>query len=166
MPNIQRLTRREFGNIVGGGLAAAATPLRAQTGSPGAVLDIADWSYHWYGVERATLARGSVVNGSQMFVERWIPAEVRHEYPLVLVHGGYGQGSDWLSTPDGRRGWASLLLEEGYKVYVVDRPGQGRNPHHPWVHGLYDAQAPTFERVSQTIGANHAQWPGDATAND
>src|SRR5215470_2835335 len=164
MPNIRLLTRRQFGIAVGGGLAAAATPLRAQTSSPGAVIDLAEWSYFWYGVERATLARGSVVNGAQMFVERWIPAEVRHAYPVVLIHGGYGQGSDWLSTPDGRRGWASMFLEQGYKVYLVDRPGQGRNPHHPWVHGAYDTQAPTFERAAASLKA--PQWPGAGVATD
>jgi pimeloyl-ACP methyl ester carboxylesterase len=148
MPNIRLLTRRQFGIAVGGGLAAAGTPLRAQTSSAGAVLDIAEWSYFWYGVERATLARGSVVNGSQMFVERWIPAEIRHPHPVVLIHGGYGQGSDWLSTPDGGRGWVSRFLEAGYKVYVLDRPGQGRNPYQPFVHGLFDVQAPTFQKVA------------------
>src|SRR5690242_15998970 len=125
MRNIRRLTRREFGIAVGGGIAAVST-LAAQGPSGAAVLDIADWSYFWYGVERATLARGTVVNGAQMFVERWIPAEVRHAYPVILIHGGYGQGSDWLSTVDARRGWASRFLEAGYKVYVLDRPGQGR----------------------------------------
>ena len=136
---------------------------------PGIVLDIADWSYYWYGVERVKLARGTMVNGTQMFVEHWIPTVVRHPYAIVLVHGGYGQASDWMSTPDGRPGWASLFLEQGYKVYVVDRPGQGRNPHHPWVHGQYDAQAPTFERVAATVGApgkDHAQWPGSGDASD
>ena len=92
-------------------------------------------------------------NGMQMYVEHWIPREVRHPYPVVLIHGGYGQGSDWISTPDGRRGWATLLLEQGYKVYVLDRPGQGRNPYHPWVHGYFDKEAPTFEEVAKTIGA-------------
>ena len=103
------VTRREFGGIVAGSFAAAAVPPGSQNpasgaavaGGGGRVLDVADWSYFWYGVERAKLARGTVVNGTQMFVERWIPAEVRHPYPVVLIHGGYGQGSDWLSTPDG-----------------------------------------------------------------
>src|SRR5262245_54076392 len=171
------LTRREFGVLTAGALIGSAAHLDAQgvtrmptsssTGS--AILDIAEWSYYWYGVERVMLARGTLINGSQMFVEHWIPSQVRHPYSIVLIHGGYGQGSDWLSTPDGRRGWASLLIEEGYKVYVIDRPGQGRNPHHPWVHGLYDAQAPTFVRVAQTIGhtsAAHTQWPGTGDEND
>jgi pimeloyl-ACP methyl ester carboxylesterase len=112
----------------------AASKLAAQEpGNPGPVLDIAEWSYHWYGVEHALLARGTVCNGMQMYVEHWIPAQVRHPYPVVLIHGGFGQGSDWFTTPGGRRGWATLFLEQGYKVYVLDRPGQGRNPYQPFV---------------------------------
>ena len=147
-----KITRREFGAAVGGSiLAAAAVPLRGQSPAVAPVLDIADWSYYWYGVERARLARGTVVDGTQMFVEHWVPRDIRHPHPLVLVHGGYGQGSDWLSTPDGRRGWVSTFLEDGYAVYVVDRPGQGRNPYQPFVHGLFDAQAPTFEKVAAEL---------------
>jgi pimeloyl-ACP methyl ester carboxylesterase len=132
--------------------ALAASQLDAQpSASPEPPLDIAEWSYHWYGVEHALLARGTVCNGMQMYVERWIPAQVRHPYPIVLIHGGFGQGSDWLTTPDGKRGWASLFLEQGYKVYVLDRPGQGRNPYQPFVHGGFAAQAPTFETVAKSL---------------
>jgi pimeloyl-ACP methyl ester carboxylesterase len=141
------LTRREFGTLAVGALAVL--PASAQDpGSTGPALDIADWSYFWYGVERVTLARGTVCNGMQMYVERWIPTQVRHPYPVVLIHGGYRQGSDWISTPAGGRGWATQFLEQGYKVYVVDRPGQGRCPYHPWVHGNFDREAPTFEKAA------------------
>ncbi len=153
------ITRRDLAVLMTTAAAAAAPrPAPAQTtttppSASGPVLDIADWSYFWFGVEHATLARGTMCNGMQMYVEHWIPREVRHPYPVVLIHGGYGQGSDWISTPDGRRGWVTQLLEQGYKVYVLDRPGQGRNPYHPWVHGYFDPQAPTFEAVAHTIGA-------------
>ena len=90
-----------------GGCILAHRGAGSRGSSPGPVLDIAEWSYFWYGVEHATLARGTVCNGMQMYVEHWIPTQVKHPYPVVLVHGGYGQGSDWLATPDGRRGWAS-----------------------------------------------------------
>jgi pimeloyl-ACP methyl ester carboxylesterase len=148
------ITRRELGALAA---AAIAAPRRgaAQTTSntPGPALNIAEWSYHFYGVEHALLARGTVCNGMQMYVEHWIPAEVRHPYPVVLIHGGYGQGSDWFSAPDGRRGWATLFLEQGYKVYVVDRPGQGRNPFQPFMNGNFDSQAPTFERARAQLGS-------------
>ena len=110
---------------------AHAAAAQAAAGSAQPVLDLAEWSYFFVGVERAELARATYVNGKQMYVETFIPAQVRHPYPMVLVHGGGGQGLDWLGTPDGRRGWAQILLEEGYKVYVVDRPGHGRSPVSP-----------------------------------
>ncbi|HJT89522.1 MAG TPA: hypothetical protein VJ732_16750 [Bryobacteraceae bacterium] len=164
------ITRRDLGALVAGALAVL--PAAAQTvASPksGPELDIADWSYKYYGVEHATLARGTVCNGMQMYVEHWIPAAVRHPYPVVLISGGYGQGSEWFSTPDGRRGWATHLLEQGYKVHVLDRPGQGRNPYHPWVHGAYDPHAPTFESAAQAFASpdnGHTQWPGGGDASD
>ena len=144
------ITRREFGIATG---ALAASALAAQTATtPPPVLDIAEWTFRFYGVEHALLARGTVCNGMQMFVEHWIPTVVRHPFPVVLIHGGYGQGSDWYSTPDGRPGWASLLLEQGYKVYVIDRPGQGRNPYQPFVHGQFDREAQTFEKTAAALG--------------
>jgi pimeloyl-ACP methyl ester carboxylesterase len=150
------ITRRDLAALATAAVAMSPRRGQAQTvaSTPvaGLVLDIAEWSYQFYGVEHATLARGTVCNGMQMYVEHWIPREVRHPYPVVLIHGGYGQGSDWISTPDGRRGLASLLIEQGYKVYVLDRPGQGRNPYHPFVHGTFDAKAPTFEDAASDIG--------------
>src|SRR5690242_17816725 len=132
-----------------GAALVSATSADAQTSEP--VLNIAEWSYHWYGVEHALLARGTVCNGMQMYVERWIPREVRHPYPLVLIHGGFGQGSDWFRTPDGKRGWATQFLEQGYKVYVLDRPGQGRNPYQPFVHGAFAREAQTFEGTAKAL---------------
>jgi hypothetical protein len=146
------LTRRDLGALVLGALAASPAELAAQT-PVRPVLDIAEWSYFWYGVEHVTLARGTVCNGMQMYVEHWIPARVAHPYPVVLIHGGYGQGTDWISTPDGRRGWAMLLLEQGYKVYVLDRPGQGRNPYHPWLRGMFGREAATFAGAAGSISS-------------
>jgi len=152
--------------------AQGATPLAAQTAAAQAPLDVAEWSFFWVGVERAELAKGPVVNGKQMYVEYQIPAQVRHPYPIVLVHGGGGQGLDWLGTPDGRRGWATHLLEEGYKVYILDRPGHGRSPYHPDLQGPFPQQHLTLEQISglftpQRAKATnaayaelHNQWPG------
>jgi pimeloyl-ACP methyl ester carboxylesterase len=158
------MTRRDLGTVVAGALAAPQAFAQPPVTASGPVLEIADWSYRWLGVEHAKLARGTVCNGMQMYVEHWIPSEVRHPYAVVLVHGGWGQGSDWISTPDGRRGWATLLLEQGFKVYVVDRPGQGRCPYHPYVHGAFDREAPTFERAAAAVKS--AEWPGTGDPND
>lgn len=151
------LSRRDLGVLAAGAMMTAQ--LRAQTTDP--ALDIADWSYYWYGVEKTLMARGTAVNGRQIYVEHWIPRVVRHPYPVVLVHGGNRQAIDWLTTPDNRRGWAQILLEQGYKVYIVDRPGQGRVPYHPWLHGNYAAQTQTFEAAAAEVKS--AQWPGTGT---
>jgi pimeloyl-ACP methyl ester carboxylesterase len=171
-------TRREF--LRRTAVAGVTAPLwlrdpRAQTAtpSPDRALDIAEWSYFWVGVEQAHLARGTLVNGRQMYVEYWIPARVRHPYAMVLVHGGGGQGLDWMGTPDGRPGWVTFLLQEGFRVYVVDRPGHGRAPFHPDLHGPFPPQTSTLESMSgqftppnarrPAVGpyrALHMQWPG------
>jgi len=109
-----------------------------------------------------------------MYVYWEAPAEVTKPYPIVLVHGGGGQGLDYLGTPDGRPGWATLLVQQGWVVYVVDRPGHGRSPYIPdllgpmgpplplpvlksiFVPASAGAEAPPF-------AAAHTQWPGDAT---
>ncbi|MBV9771433.1 MAG: hypothetical protein JOZ32_17815, partial [Bryobacterales bacterium] len=68
------LTRRDLGTLAAVAFAAAPSKARGQVASnssPGPALDIADWSYHWFGVEHATLARGTMCNGMQMYVEHW-----------------------------------------------------------------------------------------------
>jgi pimeloyl-ACP methyl ester carboxylesterase len=160
------------------GVGAAQPSAQA---SPGASvklpLDVAEWSYLWVNVHRAELAKGAVVGGQQMYVEYMIPTVVRHPFPIVLVHGGGGQGIDWMGTPDGRPGWFQYLVSEGFKVYVVDRPGHGRSPLHPDLHGGFPPTAATLENIAGRFtppSANpkatpgpyqklHTQWPGPGT---
>ena len=85
---------------------------------------------HFYvgGISSDAADNGSVQVYNQMFVGYQLPAEKQHPYPLVLVHGGGGQSTDWFSTPDGRDGWRDYFLAAGFDVYWVDRPGYGRPP--------------------------------------
>jgi pimeloyl-ACP methyl ester carboxylesterase len=175
------IRRRDFmaaGSVVGalmagaGTLAAQATTEQAAKSAP---IDLAEWSFLWVGVDTVDIARGAVINGKQMYVEYQIPAEVKHPFPIVLVHGGGGQGLDWMGTPDGRPGWANYLVGEGYKVYVVDRPGHGRSPFHPDLDGPFPAKNITLEQISglftpqraksaqgpaAELAKLHNQWPG------
>jgi pimeloyl-ACP methyl ester carboxylesterase len=150
---------------------AAQTAAATRTKIP---LEVAEWSYMWVNVHRADTARGSFVGGQQMYVEYMLPAQVKHAIPIVLVHGGGGQGTDWLGTPDGRPGWFQYLVSEGYKVFVVDRPGHGRSPLHPELHGGFPPTAAVLENIAGRFtppSANpkatpgpyqrlHNQWPG------
>ena len=136
-------------------------------------LDLSEWSFMWVNVKRADTARGSFIGGQQMYVEYMVPTRVTKPYPIVLVHGGGGQGLDWMGTPDGRPGWFQHLAAAGYRVYVVDRPGHGRSPQHPELHGAIPARPGTMEGLQGQFifpagGANapdpyrknHTQWPG------
>lgn len=63
-----------------------------------------------------------------MYVEYFIPIKPTHETPIVLIHGCCTTGSGFVSTPDGREGWAKYFVRHGWKTYVVDQPGHGRSP--------------------------------------
>src|SRR5262249_58598821 len=95
----------------------------------------------------------------------------------VGVHGGGGKGPDYLATPDGRLGWARLLVQQGHAVYVVDRRGHGRSPHPPDVLGPMGPQMgaeglrPIFVPPADGSDSNpwaslHTQWPGGREPGD
>jgi pimeloyl-ACP methyl ester carboxylesterase len=119
---------------------------------------------------------GTVPRGP-MYVEWESPAELVPGPPWVLVHGGGGQGTDYLTTPDGRLGWSRLLVHQGRTAYVVDRPGHGRSPHHPDVLGPMGPQVsaeflrPIFVPPAEGPDSNpwaaaHTQWPGGRDPGD
>ncbi len=115
----------------------------------------------WIPGERVTVEGHTYQHGA-MFVSWEAPEHVTKPYPLVLIHGGAMQGTEWLDTPDGRPGWAQRFVEAGYAVFVVDRPTQGRSPFSPEVMGKI---GPAFayeegEEVffpAKTL-AQHTQW--------
>jgi pimeloyl-ACP methyl ester carboxylesterase len=139
-------------------------------------LVLADQGFFWVGVTRDQQPYGLAAAG-QMFVQYQIPAERRHALPVVMVHGGGGQGLDYLGTPDGRPGWASFFLRRGHAVYVVDRTALGRSPYHPDLHGplgpppSFDFMRGRFVAPELTPGAYpqaklHTQWPGGTEIGD
>ena len=147
--------------------------LHAASASP---LVLAAQGFFWVGIERAAQSYGTVAQG-QMYVEYLVPQELRHPWPIVMVHGGGGQGTDYLGTPDGRAGWAQFFVRAGYAVYVVDRPGHGRSPYHPdclgpmtppanyeFITDFFTRPSAHPERYPQA--KLHSQWPGTGTPGD
>jgi pimeloyl-ACP methyl ester carboxylesterase len=55
------------------------------------------------------------------------PADQRYPYPILFNSGGGHTARVYDSTPDGREGWLTLFVREGFAVYGVDRPNTGRS---------------------------------------
>jgi pimeloyl-ACP methyl ester carboxylesterase len=114
------------------GVAAAATMLAsaAFAGGEAGKLELRDLGAKYVGYTTQDAANGSLDVVNALFVQYMLPARTRHQYPIVFIHGGGGQGTDWLETPDGRDGWTDYFVADGWDVYVVDRPGHGRSQSH------------------------------------
>lgn len=68
---------------------------------------------------------GQSYHANHAIVDYQIPVHA-HKYPLVFVHGFGGSGTSWTMTPDGRDGFATLMLKHRYPTYVMDLPGRGQ----------------------------------------
>jgi pimeloyl-ACP methyl ester carboxylesterase len=54
------------------------------------------------------------------------PAEQKYAYPIFFNPGGGHSARVYDTTPDGREGWLTLFLREGFAVYGIDRVNTGR----------------------------------------
>ena len=118
--------------------------------------------HFWVPGERISVGTKTSQN-APLFVAWEAPEQVTRRYPIMLVHGGGFQGTESMETPDGRPGWAQRLVEAGYPVLIVDRPGHGRSPYH------VDAIGPMGPPFSYEGGrqiyfpadpsGRHTQWP-------
>ncbi len=111
----------------------------------------------------------------QAYVEYRIPQDLKHPFPIVMIHGGGVHGATWLATPDGREGWAQYFVRRGYAVYIVDQVARGRSPFVPEVYGARSSQS--LEYVLQKFttqekqkiwpqAALHTQFPGTGESGD
>lgn len=83
---------------------------------------------------------------------------------------------NWLNTPDGREGWASYFLRQGYVVYLTDQPERGRSIYTPGSGQLAVASTTAvsslFTAPEKVIplpypqAAHHTQWPGTGLPGD
>ena len=111
----------------------------------------------------------------QMYVQYQIPKHRTRPYAVVMIHGGGQTASNFLATPDGRRGWADDFVANGYAVYVVDQAGRGRSGFFGDSYGR--TRKPSVANVEQRFTAPerkqlwpqarlHTQWPGTGAQGD
>jgi pimeloyl-ACP methyl ester carboxylesterase len=96
-----------------------------------------------------------------MYVEVWVPKNIRHPYPVVFITGGGGQGAYALiQTPDGRPGWAYDFVNQGYTVYMMDYPGNGRSAYVVGVDGKITPprSGPLMEEVWSAGRSPSSDW--------
>jgi pimeloyl-ACP methyl ester carboxylesterase len=55
------------------------------------------------------------------------PEEQRYPYPILFNSGGGHTARFYDTTPDGREGWLTTFLREGFPTYGVDRVNTGRS---------------------------------------
>ena len=79
-----------------------------------------DPTQNWMDVNRP----GNTAHVDHANILYQIPAEDNGN-PIVYLHG-YGQSRmGWMTTPDGREGWATMFLRNGHAAYLVDQPRRG-----------------------------------------
>lgn len=169
-PNFNARLRNVFLGTVLACVGAGAS-LPAVAGGEAGPIALRDQGFFWVGTRTrqvddvrtsfAGTGKGTVIEG-HMHVGFQLVQNKRHPYPLVLVHGGGGQATDWMGTPDGRDGWLDYFLAAGFDVYFVDRPAHGRSPN-VRSYGALGAE-PTPELISSAFTAQSKQYPGGGAA--
>ena len=143
--------------------ASMTGDMREGPGGEAGPIALRDQGFFWVGTRTQEVENGTAING-QMYVGYQLVAEPKHPYPLLLVHGGGGQATDWMGTPDGRDGFLDYFLAAGFDVYFVDRPGHGRSPNSPFYGEL--GPAPTTQFISNLFTAQSEQYPGTGLPDD
>ncbi|KAF4972717.1 hypothetical protein FSARC_782 [Fusarium sarcochroum] len=134
-------------------------------------------SYFYAGGEYAEDGSGGHIFRDQMYVEKLVPfLGATQDEPIVFIHGQAQTGTNFLNKPDGGRGWASLFLQQGYEVYIVDQTLRGRSPWQP-AQGAAKPSTYSAEIIQQRFTAGedymlwpqaskHTQWPGTGKMGD
>ena len=115
---------------------------------------------------------GKEIMAGQAYVEVLAPKDQRRPYPLVLIHGAGQTATNWMGTPDGRKGWAEYFVEQGYVVYMLEQPMRGRSAWHPGdgATRMFTAKGEQFQFTAIASDGNwpqaklHTQWPGDGAS--
>jgi pimeloyl-ACP methyl ester carboxylesterase len=153
-------------------MLAVAMPVRAEAPKlPVSAVDqsaVGQRGYFYVGGKYVGTPGNEIMQG-QVYVEVLAPKDVRRPYPLVLIHGAAQTATNWMGTPDGRKGWAEYFVEQGYIVYMIDQPMRGRSAAHPgdgptrmFTASNEEWQFTAIEQEMKWPQAKlHTQWPGD-----
>ncbi len=138
---------------------------------------LADHSCFFVGGDYREIDTGVICEGS-MYVECFVPTDQSHDLPVVMVHGKGQTGTNFIATPDGRRGWLHDFLRAGYAVYIVDQPERGRSGHVATSYANPGALAASTadhverrlvgfkETMQWPMAHHHTQWPGTGKRGD
>lgn len=135
-----------------------------QNQAAGGPLRIARQGWFYAGGAYDSSLPGKAMTG-QMYVEFQIPEQLTCQYPIVFVHGGQQNGTNWTGTPDGREGWVQYFLRRGYATYVVDQVARGRSAHNNPRDGELAPLNREFADRRFIAPERHMDWP-QATHHD
>ena len=134
-------------------------------------INLKDHKCFFVGGIKTVIDNKEVIKGT-MYVEQFTPANHKNNHKIILIHGGGQTGVGFLSTPDGRRGWAHDFLLAGFEVFVVDQPGRGRSGYSSTLYGEYIDRELDMDDCERRFTSMkdlgnwpqsklHSQWPED-----
>jgi pimeloyl-ACP methyl ester carboxylesterase len=152
---------KKASSLVRIGVAAVAASLAsvAFAGGEAGKLELRDLGAKFVAYTTKSADNGSLDVLNPLFVQYMLPARRRHDHPIVFIHGGGGQGTDWLETPDGRDGFVDYFVADGWDVYVVDRPGHGRSQSNSSC-GNGQVRVGNSAIISRLSTSSPSVWPG------
>ena len=108
------ITLRDMGSFHIGGreVVISGKPVKEVVFTPGGV--------------PAKVDPNGVYQAEQMYVQYFVPYDLRGKYPILLWHGGGLTGVTYETTPDGREGWLNYFVKKGWTVYNSDAVERGR----------------------------------------
>lgn len=134
---------------------------------------LADHGYFYVG-SGYTRHEGKTYSQNAMYVEKYVPQQQTCNTPVVMFHGAGQTGTNFIGTPDGRRGWVYDFLRAGFCLYVVDQPERGRSGHSLRERHLMQYDVTHIENyftapAHQSLwpqAQHHKQWPGAGIMGD
>jgi pimeloyl-ACP methyl ester carboxylesterase len=151
--------------VIGTTAAAAQEPLRiAKQGSIEAGGEIVHCATTDGGSLKPTRQVAGKVRVSHVYATYQYPANQTFKYPVLFNPGGGHAARVYDTTPDGREGWLTMFVREGFAVYGVDRVNSGRSGQDVCAINaarlgvIPAAQMPTINRYSAEAAWVEFRW--------